>query len=95
MFFGKVQTVRSVLECNQWFAPCCQPSVFTSMKALLIVGFVSDTPTVSGVFLTCPHAVKGFFLPRGKDSVIIRFNFLLWSPLPFDVFELSGVFLSF
>lgn len=70
------------------------PLYFHSWWCLLIVDCDDDTPISRRVFFTWLHVVKGFSSPE-RNTVIIHFRWLLWSFRPFDVAELTSVFVLF
>ena len=79
----------SVLQCYQWLAPCCNPTVFIFMKHLLIVDFDSDASTFSRVFLISVAGVRGFFFTKER---ILHFSFILWSSRPCDIVEFTRMY---
>lgn len=58
----------------------------------LILSVGNDASTSFRVFLASLDVVKSFFFHQGKNSVIIHFSCLLWSPRSFGVAKLLHSF---
>ena len=84
---------KSNLPSSSWilYANFVTPLDLYSQKVLLIADFTNYTPYFSWVLVACLHVVKGFYFTKGKDSAIIHFHCLPWSPRNFDVVELTSV----
>lgn len=72
-FSSRFYSDLAILECSQWFAPLCKPSLFTFMKASLDHSlwqpFPEDSQYVSMLRRVYPH--------QGQDSVILHLLLLV------------------